>query len=122
MGRQPERRRGASRSRSPSPHQLVYSPHDYPATVFAQTWFSAPDYPANLAAVWDAHWGYLVTQNIAPVWVGEFGTKKQRTASDRQWLSAMAAYVAQKKLSFAFWCWNPDSGDTGGISKTIGRP
>jgi endoglucanase len=99
-----------------APHQLVYSAHDYPATVFAQTWFSAPDYPANLAAVWEAHWGYLVTQNIAPVWVGEFGTKNE-TASDRQWLSAMAAYVAQKKLSFAFWCLNPDSGDTGGILK-----
>src|SRR5262245_18361033 len=49
------------------PHQLVYSPHDYPASVFAQTWFSAADYPANLAGVWDAHWGYLARQGVAPI-------------------------------------------------------
>jgi endoglucanase len=96
------------------PNQLVYSPHDYPATVFAQTWFSAPDYPANLSGVWDEHWGYLATQGVAPIWVGEFGTKNA-TASDQQWFATMAKYLGTNQLSFAFWCWNPDSGDTGGI-------
>jgi endoglucanase len=96
------------------PNQLVYSPHDYPATVFAQTWFSAPDYPANLPGVWDEHWGYLATQGVAPIWVGEFGTKNA-TASDQQWLDTIAKYLGTNQLSFAFWCWNPDSGDTGGI-------
>ena len=96
------------------PNQLVYSPHDYPASVFAQTWFSASDYPANLAGVWDQHWGYLATQGVAPIWVGEFGTK-DATASDQQWLAAIAKYLGTNQLSFSFWCWNPDSGDTGGI-------
>ncbi len=96
------------------PNQLVYSPHDYPASVFAQTWFGAPDYPANLPGVWDAHWGYLATQGVAPIWVGEFGTK-DATASDQQWFAAITKYLGANQLSFAFWCWNPDSGDTGGI-------
>ena len=114
VGRQPEERgRLPGRART-WPNQLVYSPHDYPATVFAQTWFSAADYPANLAGVWDAHWGYLASQGIAPIWVGEFGTKNA-TASDQQWFAGIAQYLGQKQLSFSYWCWNPDSGDTGGI-------
>ncbi|MFJ6652716.1 cellulase family glycosylhydrolase [Microbacterium sp. NPDC091313] len=95
-------------------HRLVYSPHDYPASVYAQDWFRAADYPANLPAVWERNWGYLQTQGIAPVLLGEFGTKLE-TASDRQWLSTLVSYLAQKKMSFAFWSFNPNSGDTGGL-------
>jgi endoglucanase len=96
------------------PNQLVYSAHDYPASVFNQTWFGASNYPANLPSVWDEHWGYLIAQQIAPVWVGEFGTKDQ-SASDQQWFASITSYMKSKAISFAFWCWNPDSGDTGGI-------
>ena len=96
------------------PNRLVYSPHDYPSSLHAQSWFSDPSYPANLPAVWDATWGYLVKQNIAPVWLGEFGTKYQ-TESDKQWISTLASYITSNGLSFAFWCLNPNSGDTGGI-------
>jgi endoglucanase len=102
-------------------NRLVYSPHDYPASVFAQTWFSAPNYPANLGPnVWDPHWGYLRKQAVAPVMPGEFGTKLL-TTSDQQWLQALVAYLGSSSangansFSWTFWCWNPDSGDTGGI-------
>ena len=94
--------------------QLVYSAHDYPASVYGQPWFSDPSYPNNLPGVWSKHWGYLVENNVAPVYVGEFGTKNQ-TVSDSQWFHGMASYVSGNGLSFTFWCLNPDSGDTGGI-------
>mgnify|MGYP000929590638 CR=1 FL=1 len=54
------------------------------------------------------------TQPSAPIWLGEFGTKLQ-TDSDMKWLTTLAGYLKDNKMSFAFWCWNPDSGDTGGI-------
>ncbi|WP_295842808.1 cellulase family glycosylhydrolase [uncultured Microbacterium sp.] len=95
-------------------NRVVYSPHDYPASVSAQPWFSASGYPANLEAVWDANWGYLVRKNIAPVLLGEFGTKLE-TASDRAWLDALVAYLAKTKISYAYWSFNPNSGDTGGL-------
>lgn len=97
-------------------HQLVYSPHDYPSTVYNQKWFSAPNYPANLPAVWESYWGYLSTRNTAPIWIGEFGTRDQ-TSSDKAWFKGIAGYIGQQKMSFSYWCWNPDSGDTGGILK-----
>ena len=97
-------------------HRVVYSPHEYPASIFAQKWFSAPNYPNNLPGVWDASWGYLVKQNIAPVLVGEFGTKLE-TSSDKQWLKKLVTYLDRYGFSFAYWSFNPNSGDTGGLVK-----
>jgi hypothetical protein len=105
------------------PGHVVYSPHDYPASVFPQSWFSAPNYPNNLPAVWDKFWGYLYRQNVAPMLLGEFGSKLQ-TTSDQQWLSQLVAYLGGgsgglpaggQGISWTWWSWNPNSGDTGGI-------
>jgi aryl-phospho-beta-D-glucosidase BglC (GH1 family) len=110
------------------PGHLVYSAHDYPASVYQQSWFNAPNYPNNLPAVWDANWGYLFRKGIAPVLLGEFGSKLA-TTSDQQWFDKMTAYLGgdldgngtndlaagQQGISWTYWSWNPNSGDTGGI-------
>ncbi len=107
---------GAAPVRLNVANRLVYSTHDYPASVHAQSWFSAADYPANLSALWDATWGYLHRTGTAPVLVGEFGTKLE-TVSDEQWLTALASYLAAgvDGIHWTFWAWNPNSADTGGI-------
>jgi endoglucanase len=94
------------------PNHVIYSPHEYPASLYAQPWFSDPTYPANLPAVWDATWGGLAA--TAPVLIGEFGSKLE-TESDRLWLGKLASYIQAKGLSFTFWALNPNSGDTGGL-------
>ncbi|HET9648644.1 MAG TPA: cellulase family glycosylhydrolase, partial [Microlunatus sp.] len=94
--------------------RLVYSPHDYPSSIYAQSWFSDPRYPANLDAVWTANWGYLQRDGIAPVLLGEFGTRLQG-ASDRAWLQRLVGYLQTHQMSFAYWSFNPNSGDTGGL-------
>ncbi|MFC3294931.1 glycoside hydrolase family 5 protein [Clavibacter michiganensis subsp. insidiosus] len=96
------------------PNRVVYSPHDYPSSIYAQSWFSSPDYPNNLTSVWDTHWGYLAKKNIAPVLLGEFGTKLE-TTSDKQWLTTLVSYLQTTGISSSFWAFNPDSGDTGGL-------
>ena len=97
-------------------NQLVYSVHDYPNSVRTEPWFAAPNYPGNLDTVWDTYWGYVQKEGIAPVWVGEFGTKLQ-TQQDKQWFSNLVNYLGTgaNGFSWTFWCWNPDSVDTGGI-------
>ncbi len=105
---------GANPVRLNVANQLVYSAHDYPASVYGQSWFYAPNYPSNLAAIWEAHWAYLITSNRAPVVLGEFGTRYQTTI-DRQWFQTTANFIASRGMSFTFWSWNPNSGDTGGI-------
>ena len=109
-------------------NKVVYSPHDYPSSVWSQPWFSDPSYPSNLPGVWDDYWGYVYRQAIAPVWVGEFGTKLQ-TVSDEQWLDSITAYMNgdydndgtsdipnnERGMSWSYFGWGPNSGDTGGI-------
>src|SRR5581483_866358 len=46
------------------PGRVVYAPHDYGPDVYPQPWFSASDFPNNLPAVWDTHWGYLAEDGI----------------------------------------------------------
>jgi endoglucanase len=94
--------------------RLVYSPHDYPSSLYPQPWFSDPSYPANLPGVWEETWGYLASGGTAPILVGEFGTRYE-SESDRQWLQGLADYIGENGLSFTYWSLNPDSGDTGGI-------
>ena len=96
------------------PHRLVYSVHEYPESIYPQPWFSDSNYPSNLPAVWDQYWGYLVRENIAPVLIGEFGTRYE-TEKDKQWLMEFQKYVQQNNLSWTYWSLNPNSGDTGGL-------
>ena len=106
-------------------NKLVYSSHDYPASVYQQSWFGAANYPENLPGIWDKNWGYLFKNGTAPVLVGEFGTKFEST-SDKIWLDALVKYMqggitggalppGQQGPSWTYWSWNPNSGDTGGI-------
>ncbi|MFF7136797.1 endoglucanase [Streptomyces sp. SAI-126] len=103
-------------------NRVVYSAHDYATSVAQQSWFSDPSFPANMPGIWDKYWGYIFKQNIAPVWVGEFGTTLQSTV-DQKWLAALVSYLRPTStygadaFHWTFWSWNPNSGDTGGILK-----
>ncbi|MFD2764673.1 cellulase family glycosylhydrolase [Micromonospora eburnea] len=98
-------------------NRLVYSPHEYATSVYRQAWFDDPTYPANMPAIWDKYWGYLYKQNIAPIMMGEFGTTLQ-DPKDKVWLQNLMAYTGTgvNGMSFTYWSWNPNSGDTGGIA------
>lgn len=96
------------------PRRLVYSAHEYPETIYPQPWFTDSNYPDNLPSIWDKYWGYLVRENIAPVLIGEFGTRYE-TEKDKQWLAEFQNYIQQNNLSWTFWSLNPNSGDTGGL-------
>jgi endoglucanase len=93
------------------PRKVVYAVHDWPPTVSGQPWFDDPSYPANLPAVWERKWGFLLTEKTAPVIVTGFGTP-YRTATDKQWLDTFVKYLDTRSVSFAYWAWNhePDSG------------
>ena len=99
------------------PNRVVYSPHEYGPGVFAQPWFNDPStMAAKLNERWAAGWGFIVDQNIAPVLIGEFGAKDFTTGStEGKWMNQLIDYMAAKRMSWTYWSWNPNSGDTGGI-------
>jgi endoglucanase len=96
-------------------NKLVYSPHDYGPDIYKQPWFVDGFTKQRLIdECWGPNWFYLVEQNSAPVLVGEWGGKIAN-ADNRQWLQYLSEFIAQEGLHHTFWCFNPNSGDTGGI-------
>lgn len=128
------------------PNKVVYSPHEYGQSVGAQAWLRRDDnpslpanYPNNLYAIWDANWGFIFKEGIAPLWIGEFGghfgvdgmgvNNKPHATYEAQWVTNLVKYLNGDfdgdgdseiteigvGLSFAYWSYNPNSGDTGGL-------
>lgn len=110
-------------------NKVVYSPHEYGQSVGTQSWLqtssqSVTNYPNNLPAVFRNAWGFIAEQNIAPLWIGEFGghfgTKPDGTSApnqtyEEQWLAQLETYINTYGVNYAYWCLNPNSGDTGGL-------
>ena len=97
-------------------NKLVYSPHEYGPGVFAQPWFSDPNQASILADRWTKGFGYLVDSGTAPVLIGEFGAKNVGLdTTEGKWIRQFADYLGRKNISWTFWAWNPNSGDTGGV-------
>ncbi len=97
--------------------KLVFSPHVYGPDVFFQSYFSAVDFPGNLPAIWDLHFGFLADGGrvVAP---GEFGGRYGHGGApeDVAWQDALVDYFIDKRIcNFFYWSWNPNSSDTGGI-------
>jgi endoglucanase len=97
------------------PGHLVYEAHDYGPNVYNQNWFQAKNFPHNLPAMWNKNWAYLDEQNVAPVLLGEFGGQWTGNDAEGQWETTLVSFLKQHHISYTYWCWNPNSGDTGGI-------
>ena len=98
------------------PNKLVYSPHEYGPGVFDQPWFSEPTFPQNLYRRWDIGFNYIAKEGIAPILIGEFGGRQvDGNSKEGIWQRQLVDFIQNKGLSFAYWCWNPNSQDTGGI-------
>ena len=98
------------------PGRLVYSPHEYGPGVYAQPWFSDPNMSTILADRWTMGFGFIHDAGIAPILVGEFGAKNVTTATvEGRWIRQFADYLGRKGMSWTYWSWNPNSGDTGGV-------
>jgi endoglucanase len=92
--------------------KLVLSPHVYGPDVFPQDYFNAPDFPNNLPAIWEKHFGFLAGQYALAM--GEWGGRYQ--GKDAVWQNALVDFLVKKGICNSFyWSWNPNSGDTGGI-------
>lgn len=94
------------------PNKVIYSPHIYPAEV--------SDVPKDYGPQWvermNSLWGFLVKQNIAPVFVGECGDWLA-TEDARAWAAAFVSYVngsapggpvfnaGQQGISWSWWDW-----------------
>lgn len=97
--------------------KLVLSPHTYGPDVYVKSSFGAANFPANLAADWDTLFGRFSAQ--VPVVPGEWGGRYGQGGvgqADVTWQDALVDYLLGKGMRSSFyWCYTPNSGDTGGI-------
>ena len=99
--------------------QIVYSPHDYGPSVYAQTWF-AKDFTTQtlLDDYWYDTWAYINAEDIAPELIGEWGGHMDG-AENQKWMELLRDYMIENHINHTFWCLNTNSGDTGGLWKNI---
>lgn len=102
-----------------NPAKLLYSAHEYGPEVFQQDWFSEASFPANMEAIWDNAFGFVVKEGIGPLFIGEFGIGSLDGVNGKAgtWFKAFLKYMSEQLYSFTFWSLNPNSGDTGGMLK-----
>ncbi|MDR1254303.1 MAG: cellulase family glycosylhydrolase [Oscillospiraceae bacterium] len=95
-------------------NKLLYSTHDYGPAVSPQPWFhSGFTYDSILNEYWLPTWLYIHEENIAPVFIGEWGGRMIEENSP--WMQYIKDLIINKQLSHTHWCLNPNSGDTGGL-------
>ena len=100
--------------------QLVYSPHDYGPLVWNQTWFDK-DFTTQtlLDDYWYDTWAYIGEENIAPLLIGEWGGFIDEThdadGKNKKWMTLLRDYMIEQRIHHTFWCFNENSGDTGGL-------
>ena len=95
-------------------NKLVYSPHDYGPGVFEQEWFKG-DYTLEslYEDCWRDNWMYIQDDNIAPLLIGEWGGFM--TQPNLKWMTYLRQLIIDNKINHTFWCYNANSGDTGGL-------
>ena len=94
--------------------QIVYSPHDYGPAVYAQPWFEGGfTYESLYDDYWHEAWLYIDEEEIAPLLIGEWGGFM--SGDNLTWMTYMRQLIAEYRLNHTFWCFNANSGDTGGL-------
>lgn len=97
-------------------NKLVYSPHDYGPAVYQQPWFkSGYNYNSLYKDCWHDNWFYIQEDGIAPLLIGEWGG--YMTEPNLTWMTHLRKFIKTNKINHTFWCFNANSGDTGGLVK-----
>lgn len=101
------------------PNKLVYSVHEYPKEIGG---YKGPESGAGYIARMNKTWGWLIRDNIAPVWIGEMGST-MKTPEDNAWGSTLISYLngtapdglrfskKQQPVSSDWWCWGYRPGE-----------
>lgn len=100
--------------------QIVYSPHDYGPSVYAQTWFDKNFTEQTLLDdYWYDTWAYINAEDIAPELIGEWGGHMDGK-ENQKWMTLLRDYMIKHHINHTFWCLNTNSGDTGGLWDSLG--
>ena len=75
-----------------NPAKLVYSVHEYPKEIGG---YRGPESGAGYIDRMNTTWGWLIAENVAPVWVGEMGAS-MASAGSKAWGETLLDYMNGK--------------------------
>ncbi|KAF3921996.1 Endoglucanase [Dactylellina cionopaga] len=93
----------------PIPDRVVYSAHVYGWSgwgALLQGPYWSRDYASFAYDMYD-NWGFLLEENIAPVWVGEFGAPEQPNTGDLNYWKNLMTFLEDVNADWAYWAINP---------------
>lgn len=89
------------------PGRVVYSAHVYSWSGWGSlSPFGKRKYPSFKEEMQN-NWAYLLEDNLAPVWVGEFGVGVSADKKDRHYWDNLMRYLAEVDADFGYWALNP---------------
>ena len=88
--------------------RVVYSAHVYAWSGWGsmEGRFSQRAYPSFVRAM-QANWAYLIENDIAPVWIGEFGAPQHPGQGDANYWGNLLRYLKEINADFGYWAINP---------------
>ena len=101
------------------PSKLVYSVHEYPKEIGG---YRGPESGPGYVDRMNKTWGWLISKNVAPVWIGEMGSS-MTTDGERAWGATLLSYMngsapnglrftlKQQPVSGDWWCWGYRQGE-----------
>jgi endoglucanase len=92
------------------PNKVVYSMHEY-------SWYGHPQgqTQSEYIAQMNKNGGYILTEGIAPVWVGEFGDTASALSSPGgggTWWTNLQAWLKEYDVDWCWWALNPTHGQS----------
>ena len=101
-----------------NPAKLVYSVHEYPKEIGG---YPGPEFGPGYVTRMNKTWGWLVKENVAPVWIGEMGSSMLLPGS-KAWAATLLGYMNglapggptfqgdQQGISGDWWAWGELNG------------
>lgn len=89
-------------------NRVVYSAHVYSWSGWGsmEGRYAKRSYPSFVKSM-RHNWAYLVEDNLAPVWVGEFGAPDQPGEGDANYWQNLLRYLKAIDADFGYWAINP---------------
>ncbi|KAF2770814.1 Exo-beta-1,3-glucanase [Teratosphaeria nubilosa] len=87
--------------------RVVYSSHVYSWSGWSTLVpYHKRPYP-SFALDMERNWGFLLRGNIAPVWLGEFGTSHGGGPGDHHYWDNLMTYMRETDVDWGYWALNP---------------
>lgn len=90
------------------PHRVVYSAHVYSWSGWGSIggMYARRSYDSFAKSMME-NWAYLIENDVAPVWIGEFGAPNHPKQGDANYWKNLLKFLKSVNADFGYWALNP---------------